>query len=102
MAIETTAKLKTGRQDEWAPGVRFKGVAIRTSITPLNGSEERGTDGPNAINAWGTTDGVAYRIDRRPGGSRDCSINSTYATGDKNPTDGNHGTFDTMYPTAHL
>jgi hypothetical protein len=24
-----------------------------------------------------------------------------YASGDKNPTDGVHGTFDTMYPTAH-
>jgi hypothetical protein len=24
-----------------------------------------------------------------------------YASGDKNTTDGTHGTFDTMYPTAH-
>ena len=24
-----------------------------------------------------------------------------YASGDKSPTDGRHGTFDTMYPTAH-
>ena len=100
VAIETTARIKTGRQDEWAPGLRFKGVAIRHLEYSAEWVGERGTDGPNDINAWGTTDGIAYRIDPVWWKPR-LFYQFDYATGDKIPTDGNHGTFDTMYPTAH-
>jgi hypothetical protein len=100
VAIETTAKLKTGRQDEWAPGLRFKGVALKNLDYEAEWIGERGADGPNHINACGTTDGVGYRFD--PAWSKPRVFwQFDYATGDKNPTDGQHGTFDTMYPTAH-
>jgi hypothetical protein len=100
VAIETTAKIKTGRQDEWAPGFRLKGVAVKHLDYSVEWVGERGTDGPNGINAWGTTDGIAYRIDAAWWKPR-LFYQFDYATGDKNPTDGNHGTFDTMYPTTH-
>lgn len=100
VAIETTAKIKTGKQDEWAPGFRFKGVALKNLDYSAEWIGERGTDGTNNINAWGTTDGVGYRIDAISWQPR-LFWQYDYATGDKNPTDGEHGTFDTMYPTAH-
>jgi hypothetical protein len=100
VAIETTAKSKTGKQDEWAPGVRFKGVAIKNLDYSAEWIGERGSDGPNEINAWGTSDGVAYRIDPVWSKPR-LFYQYDYASGDKNPTDGTHGAFDTMYPTAH-
>ena len=86
--------------NQWAPGFRFKGVAIKNLDYSFEWVGERGTDGPNGIDAWGTTDGVAYRIDRAWWKPR-LFYQYDYATGDKNPTDGEHGTFDTMYPTAH-
>jgi hypothetical protein len=100
VAVETTAKIKTGRQDEKAFGGRFKGLALRNLDYSFEGVAERGTDGSNGIRAWATTLGAGYRINRmwwRPRlfGQYD------YASGDKNPADGTHGTFDTMYPTAH-
>jgi hypothetical protein len=100
VAIEAAANAKTGRQDEKAYGLRFKGVAAGTLDYSFETIVERGTDGPNGIRAWGQTAGAGYRFNQvswhpRVFGQYD------YASGDKNPADGTHGTFDTMYPTAH-
>jgi hypothetical protein len=100
VAIETTAKVKTGKQSEWASGVRFKGLAAKSFDYTWEGILERGSDGPNAIRAWAEQVGSGYRFDGvalkpRVFGQFD------YASGDKNPNDGTHGAFDTMYPTAH-
>jgi len=100
VAIETTAKVKTGKQDEWAYGLRFKGVALKSLDYSYEAILETGDDGPDAIRAWGTTFGAGYRIDRAWWKPR-LFWQYDYASGDKNPTDGTHGTFDTMYPTAH-
>jgi len=100
VAIETTAKIKTGRQDEKAYGVRFKGSVVKSLDYSAEWIGERGTDGPNSINAWGTTVGAGYRVDPLWSKPR-LFYQFDYASGDKNPTDGVHGTFDTMYPTAH-
>ena len=100
VAIETTAKMKTGRQDEKAYGLRFKGSVWKTLDYSAEWIGERGTDGPNSIDAWGTTVGAGYRVDRMWWKPR-MFWQYDYATGDRNPTDGKHGTFDTMYPTAH-
>lgn len=100
VAIETTAALKTGRQDEKAFGVRFKGVALTSLDYMLEWIGERGHDGPNPIDAWATTLGAAYRIDRMWWKPR-VFWQYDFATGDKNPADGTHGTFDVMYSTAH-
>jgi hypothetical protein len=100
VAVETTAKIKTGRQSEWAPGFRFKGTTLKNFEYSTEFVMERGNDGLNDIDAWGTTEGIAYRFDSFWAKPR-LFYQFDYASGDKNPTDGVHGTFDTMYPTAH-
>ncbi len=100
VAIETTASLKSGKQDEKAYGLRFKGTALKTLDYSAEGITERGNDGPNSIQAWGISAGAGYRVNRIWGKPR-VFWQYDYGSGDKNPTDGKHGTFDTMYPTAH-
>ena len=100
VTIETTASPKTGRQDEKAYGVRFKGLALKSLDYTFEWIGERGKDGPNGISAWGTNFGAGYRADRLRAKPR-VFWQYDYASGDKNPADGTHGTFDTMYPTAH-
>lgn len=100
VAIETTAKVKTGRQDERAYGFRFKGQAAKNLDYSYETIMERGSDGPNAIRAWAQTFGAGYRFDILPFRPR-IFAQYDYASGDKNPTDGVHGTFDTMFPTVH-
>jgi hypothetical protein len=100
VAVETSAKLKTGRQDEKAYGFRFKGVADQSLDYTYEAILERGSDGSNGIHAWGQTFGAGYRFNGLYLHPRIFS-QYDYASGDKNPNDGDHGTFDTMYPTAH-
>jgi len=100
VAIETTANIKVGRQDEKAYGLRFKGFAIQSLDYTAEWIGEYGNDGPNSINAWGITVGAGYRINPMWWKPR-VFWQYDYASGDKNPNDGTHGTFDTMYPTAH-
>jgi hypothetical protein len=100
VAIETSAKVKTSRQDEQAYGFRVKGLAAKGMDYSYETIIERGSDGPNAIRAWAQTFGGGYRFDTvyfRPR----IFAQYDYASGDKNPNDGVHGTFDTMYPTTH-
>ncbi len=100
VAIETTASLKTAHQDEKAYGVRFKGFAVTNLDYTLEWIGEYGHDGPNSIDAWGTNIGAGYRFTQMWWKPR-VFWQYDYASGDKNPSDGTHGTFDTMYPTAH-
>ncbi len=100
VAIETTGKVKTGKQDEWAYGFRLKGVAAKYLDYSGEAILERGTDGPNKIDAWAGSGGLAYRFDKAWAKPR-AFWQYDYASGDRNSTDGWHNTFDTMYPTAH-
>ena len=100
VAVETPKKPTTGRESEQAYGLRWKGVALKNLDYTLEGIREAGSDGSNDIRAWGTTDGIAYRLAGLYWKPRIFS-QYDYASGDKHPNDGVHGTFDTMYPTAH-
>jgi hypothetical protein len=102
VSVEPTAtyKAKTGHESEEAYGIRYKGLAFKNFDYSFEGIREGGTDGPNDIQAWGTTDGLAYRFAPVFWKPR-IFAQYDYASGDKNPKDGVHGTFDTMYPTAH-
>jgi hypothetical protein len=100
VAVETTAEAKTGRQDEKAYGFRFKGRGTKGLEYSYEAILERGSDGPSSIRAWGQTFGAGYRFDKIRLHPR-IFAQYDYASGDKNPKDGLHGTFDTMYPTAH-
>jgi hypothetical protein len=100
VAVEVNPAQKTGRQSEKALGLRFKGLATKSLDYSYEAIIERGSDGTNGIQAWGQTFGAGYRFDNlylhpRIFGQFD------YASGDRNSGDGIHGTFDTMYPTAH-
>jgi len=100
VAVEADGIVKTGRQDEHAYGFRFKGVAARSLDYSYEAIIERGSDGPNGIRAWAQTFGSAYRFDSLHLKPR-LFAQYDYASGDRNPNNGVHGTFDTMYPTAH-
>jgi hypothetical protein len=100
VAIETTANPKTAKQNEWAWGVRFKGLVLKSLDYSAQYIVERGNNGPNAIRAFGTTGGLGYRFQQVWWKPR-VFWQYDYASGDRNPKDNVHGTFDTMYPTAH-
>lgn len=87
-------------KSEQAYGARWKGRAFRNLDYSAEGIREAGTDASNHIRAWGTTEGIAYRFMDLPWKPR-AFTQYDYASGDKNPNDSIHGTFDTMYPTAH-
>jgi hypothetical protein len=101
VAAETaTSKTIASRESEQAYGIRWKGSAFNNLDYSIEGIREAGSIGNNNIHAWGTTNGLGYRFTGmywkpRIFGQYD------YASGDKNSRDGVHGTFDTMYPTAH-
>ncbi|HTC35808.1 MAG TPA: alginate export family protein [Bryobacteraceae bacterium] len=97
---DAISKAKTGHESEQAYGIRWKGLAFNNFDYSIEGIREGGTDGTNNIQAWGTTDGLAYRFSQMYWRPRVFS-QYDYASGDKNSKDGIHGTFDTMYPTAH-
>ncbi len=99
VSAETASKAATGHESEQAYGVRWKGLAFNNFDYSIEGIREAGSDGPNSIQAWGTTDGLAYRFAWFYWKPRIFS-QYDYASGDKNAHDGVHGAFDTMYPTA--
>jgi hypothetical protein len=102
VSVEPTAEseAKTGHESEQAYGIRYKGLAFKNFDYSFEGIREGGTDGTNDIQAWGTSDGLAYRFMPVLWKPR-IFTQYDYASGDKNPKDGLHGTFDAMYPTAH-
>jgi hypothetical protein len=99
VAVEDS-KLKTGHLDEKAYGFRIRGTRLRNLDYRYELVLERGSAGPNEIQAWGTTTSAGYTVARVAWKPR-FFTGYDYASGDKNPTDGTRGTFDTMYPTAH-
>jgi hypothetical protein len=100
VAVEGAGNLRTGRLDEKAVGLRFKGRALGELDYSLEVIAERGSAGPDNLTAYGATGGAGYRFDHLPWHPR-YFAQADYASGDKDPTDGHRGTFDTMYPTAH-
>lgn len=100
VAVETAGTPTTGRLDEKAWGLRFKGRAVGDLDYSAEGILETGAAGSNDIHAYATTFGAAYRVNRVRWHPR-VFAQFDYASGDGHPHDVRHGTFDTMYPTAH-
>jgi hypothetical protein len=94
------SEFTTGHLDEKAYGVRVRGTGIANFDYRYEWILERGEAGPNKIHAWATTAALGYTLASQQWKPR-FFAGFDYASGDKNPTDGTHGTFDTMYPTAH-
>jgi hypothetical protein len=89
-----------GRLNEKAYGFRVRGKDIQSFDYRYELVLERGSAGTNAIQAWGTTAGLGYTVRALRGRPRFFG-GFDYASGDNNPADAAHRTFDTMYPTAH-
>jgi hypothetical protein len=98
VSVETSKR--TGKQNERAYGFRLKGKAVGQLDYSGEVVAEQGADGSDPIRAWGTTFGAAYRFDSLSWHPR-LFTQYDFASGDSHPADGIHGTFDTMYPTAH-
>lgn len=97
-AIEVTTK--TGHLDEKAYGFRIRGTGLKNFDYRYEWVVERGSAGPNPIEAWATTAGAGYTLGSLKWEPR-FFAGYDFASGDKNPTEGVRSTFDTMYPTAH-
>jgi hypothetical protein len=98
--IEATVSSKTGKQDMKVYGTRLKG-AVRTSLDySVEAVGETGSVGPQSIRAWAMTGGAAYEFHSVPARPR-AFAQYDFASGNSNPGDGVHRTFDTIYPTAH-
>ena len=88
------------RQSETAVGLRLKGKLAGRLDYSSEVILERGSIGPESIRSWATNFGAAYTVNSLPWHPRLFTAYD-YASGDSQPTDGIHRTFDTMYPTAH-
>jgi hypothetical protein len=94
------SSVKTGDLNEKAYGFRIRGKDLANFDYRYQLVAEGGWAGPNQIRAWATTAGVGYTAVALLWKPR-FFTGYDYASGDKNASDGTHGTFDTMYPTAH-
>jgi hypothetical protein len=98
--IEVTVSKKTGKEDMKGYGARLKG-AVGTSVDySFEAVQEVGSVGPQTIRAWAMTGGAAYEFHPVPARPR-VFAQYDFASGNSNPSDGFHRTFDTIYPTAH-
>lgn len=99
VAVESPGP-RTGKQDEKAYGIRFKGLVRHHFEYSVQAVLERGRAGAGAIRASAVTGGIAYRLADATAKPR-VFWQYDQASGDKDPADGVHGTFDTMYFTSH-
>jgi hypothetical protein len=99
--VQAAAGKTTGKENEKAVGVRFKARADTAFDYSGEFIVEGGKVGPDNIHAWAGQAGASYQFLSVPSKPR-VFTQYDYATGNANPaTAGRHGTFDTIYPTAH-
>lgn len=100
VVLEPELSKKTGKEDMKTYGLRLKGRARTALDYSVEIARQAGKDGSERIRAWGLTGGVGYAFSSVPANPR-MFAQYDYASGNRNPGDGVHRTFDTMYPTAH-
>lgn len=99
-AIQPALSKATGKQDEKAYGLRLKAQAAGALDYSAEVIVERGRVGTDPIRAWAATGGAAYQFLNSPARPR-IFAQYDFGSGNRNPNDGVHRTFDTMYPSAH-
>jgi hypothetical protein len=97
--IEPAISKTVGKQDLKAYGLRLKGLARGLDYS-AEAVAESGKIGNEPIRAWAMTEGVAYRFDSVRAQPR-VFVQHDLGSGNSNPADGVHRTFDALYPTAH-
>ncbi len=99
--VEPAVSKTTGKENEKAGGVRFKGQVHNALDYSGELIYEGGTVGKESIGAWATQEGAAYQFLHTAAKPR-VFAQYDYASGNSNPAhNGKHSTFDTIYPTAH-
>jgi Alginate export len=100
LVLEPALSSKTGKEDMKTYGLRLKGRAHTHLDYSIEAARQAGKDGTEEIRAWAFTGGAAYEFRSVPSDPR-IFAQYDYASGNPTPGDGDHRTFDTMYPTAH-
>jgi hypothetical protein len=98
--VQAATAKATGKENMVAFGARLKGRAGAKFDYSAELVDETGTVGKDPIRAWASSEGVSYSFT----GSRlrpRVFAQHDFASGNSNPTNGVHKTFDTLYPTAH-
>jgi hypothetical protein len=88
-----------GRRDVVAPGIRAQGNLPRSLEYSVEMAIERGDVLADRMSAWAGH----WELDWRPLGKDSrvrLATEYTFASGDNNPSDGKHGTFDDMYQAS--
>jgi hypothetical protein len=100
--VEPAAAKTTGKEDEKAGGLRFKGQAHNAALDyTAEFILETGTVGAEKIHAGAGQAGAAYQFNDVVAKPR-VFAQYDYASGNSDPgKSGRHSTFDTIYPTAH-
>ncbi len=90
---------RSGHRDVIAPGIRFQGELPRGLEYNAEMVLERGHVVADRMAAWAGHWELGWRPMGRDEGPR-LALEFNYASGDSNPRDGKHGTFDDMYPSG--
>lgn len=90
----------TGHRDVLTPGVRAQGILPRSLDYNVEMALQRGHVVGDRISAWAGH----WELGWKPLGEElklRLALEYNYASGDKDPADGRHGTFDDLYPAGY-
>jgi hypothetical protein len=100
VAPRVSAEAGVGRLDSKTSGVRWAGKLPYATEYTAEMVMQRGSWGGDTVSAWAGF----WRIGRAFGQSQwrpTLRLELNHASGDKDPNDRRHGTFDVLYPTPH-
>lgn len=89
-----------GQLKEYTAGNRFKGVLGNVDYG-IEWATQFGTRAHDPIRAWAWHNETGYTFAKTPW-TPHAGFEYSYGSGDRNPTDGKHGTFDDLYGATYL
>jgi Alginate export len=88
-----------GKLDEKTIGVRWAGAASQLDYD-FEAARQTGSLGTDEVRAWAWSGILGYTVPASRLKPR-FFVKYDFASGDRNPYDGRHGTFDQLYPNIH-
>jgi hypothetical protein len=98
--VQPAVAKTTAKEHEWAYGGRIKGKAGPGFDYSGQVILENGTVGADPIRAWAFEEGASYAFTSSRFRPR-IFTQQDWASGNNTPSNGQHQTFDTIYPSAH-
>jgi hypothetical protein len=92
--------VKKGDLSEWTTGIRWVGKLPLGFDYGMESALQRGTQATERIAAWATHLTSGFTLPNTQHLPR-FFVEFNRGSGDNNPKDGVHGTFDTLFPSAH-